>query len=84
MDIDGFIEEFEQLLSVHQGGVDGAVDGSKHVQRFIKLHQVCNEDDEVAGSAVSTGYTQGNDDRSNEKTERLTRSQAVEAVRFGI
>ena len=77
LDIDRFIEEFEQLLSVHQGGVDGSIDGSEHVQRFIKLYEVCDEKDEVAGGALSIRYSQGHDDRSDEKAESLMSSQSA-------
>jgi len=70
-DTNRFIEELEQLLGVHQGGVNGAIDRSEHVQGFIELNEVCDKDDEVASGALSMCYSQSHDDRSNEETKGL-------------
>lgn len=79
-DTNRFVEEFEQLLCVHEGGINGAVDGSEHVQGFIELDEVCDEDDEITGGTLSIRDPQGHDNRSKEKAESLMWNQTREGI----
>ena len=49
VDIGGFVEERQQLLSVDEALVDRSVDVAKLVERTVELGQVGNENDEMAG-----------------------------------